>query len=134
MPQGGEVNGMFGAGPRYQDPSFYVDAFGAWIGCHNAGPDYCDIQVHGYGYDDVTGLSKLQVEQHFYQAPCPELHGCELEYFHFDKMFHNLTALQIQASHQSDTDHVGITWYVDDIALAWTDNSCDAIKARDSLH
>lgn len=128
IPNDTDVNGMFGAGPNSGNAAFSIDAYGAYIGCQYSGTGECQIQVNGYALDSATGDLALQVEQYFYQAPCTT--NCQLEYFGFAQEYRNLTALQVQVSVQGDDSDTSLTWYIDDISLAWTDNSCDAVQTR----
>jgi hypothetical protein len=129
-PPSGEVeNGMFGAGPRYQESAFWFDAFDTWLGCQNPGPADCQLTANGYQYDPISGNSVLKVQQTFYAPPCPALQDCEMEQYHFSGHFRNLTALQILATVEGG--NTLISWYMDDVSLSWTNKTCAATMLRD---
>ena len=131
VPSGEDVNGMFGAGPMYTFSSSWFDAHSVWLGCQNAGPRYCQLLINGFGLDDTSQTSVLKYEQYFYQEPCPSLTNCQLMYVEFDQgAFQNLTALQVVATVFGDEADTPLAWYMDDLTLSWSDNSCAAAVHR----
>lgn len=116
--------GEFGAGPRASDSAFWIDAFSVWLGCENPGPSNCIITINGY----VNGSSTRAVSQTVTQPPCPGLVGCKLEFIEFDKGFRNLTGVQFLAA----IDRKLSVYYIDDVSLGWSNNSCEAQKVRTS--
>ena len=119
-----ELIGEIGAGPRAYDSSYWIDAYSAWVGCANSGPDDCTITVKGYAY----GVSTSIVAQAFTQPPCPGLTGCSLALVEFADGFRGLTGLQIIATVGNNP----VDWYVDDVALGWSNNTCAAQLERSS--
>jgi hypothetical protein len=101
-----------------------------FVGCNNAGPADCQLTALGYQYNNETETTELTVEQTFYQEPCPTLKNCSLIQIFFEPDFYNLTSLQIVATVEHKTEP--ITWFMDDVAMGWTDNSCEAGKIRDA--
>ena len=116
--------GEIGAGPRAYDSAYWIDAYSAWLGCANSGPDDCIITVQGYIYGDNTSL----VTQDFTQPPCPGLKNCSLALVEFGDGFRALTGLQIIATVDSNP----VDWYMDDLALGWSNNTCAAQLERSS--
>lgn len=116
--------GEIGAGPRAYDSAYWIDAYSTWLGCANSGPDDCFITVQGYVYGDNTSL----VTQDFSQPPCPGLKNCSLALVEFGDGFRALTGLQIIATVDSNP----VDWYMDDLVLGWSNNTCAAQMERSS--
>jgi hypothetical protein len=92
-------------------------------GCANGGPDDCAITITGYanGEDTVAG-------QTLRQPSCPGLKNCALAFVTFDEGFRNLTTLQIVAT----INGKAVDWYMDDLELRWSNNTCAAQLMRSS--
>ena len=119
-----ELVGEIGAGSRAADSAYWIDAYSAWLGCANSGPDYCHIEVKGYAY----GRSESIVSQSFSQPPCPGLKNCSLALVEFASGFSGLSGLQIIATVADEP----VTWYMDDLSLGWSNNTCAAQLERSS--
>lgn len=116
--------GEIGAGPRAYDSAYWIDAYSAWLGCANSGPNDCTITVQGYVSGDETSL----VTQEFTQPSCPGQKNCLLTLVEFGNGFRALTGLQIIAT----VDSKPVDWYLDDLALEWSNNTCAAQMKRSS--
>ena len=116
--------GELGAGPRAADSAYWIDAYSAWLGCANSGPDDCSIEVKGYAY----GSSESIISQSFTQPPCPGLKNCSLALVEFATGFSGLSGLQIIATVAGEP----VTWYKDDLSLGWSNNTCAAQLERSS--
>ncbi|MCJ1382120.1 hypothetical protein MMC17_005232 [Xylographa soralifera] len=125
---GDDVDGMFGAGPNFGNSAFWINAYSAYLGCANAGPDDCEITINGYGFDPVFANTVLVARQTAYQPPCVGLTDCTLIKVTFTQDFQNLTGLQIIAS--VGTNPLMYTWYVDNLEIGWTVNNCEAATNR----
>lgn len=125
---GDDVDGEFGAGPNFADSAFWFNAYSAYVGCANAGPLDCMMTINGYGYDPVFKDVTLVARQTAYQSPCIDLINCSLMPVTFSNDFRNLTAFQIIASVGSSP--LLYTWYMDNFAMGWSDNSCAAGHLR----
>ena len=125
---GDDIDGQFGAGPRFANPVFWIDAFSAFVGCTNAGPEDCELTVNGFVYEKTFKNTVLYARQTFYQPPCPTLKNCELMHIEFGPDFRNLTSLQVIATVGKQT--LLNTWYMDDLEVAWSDTSCAAAEQR----
>lgn len=95
---------------------------GNLLGCASGGPEDCAITITGHAKsgDNLT--------QTVTQPPCPGLKNCTLQLVNLDAGFRNLTALQIVAT----VDGMAVDWYMDDIELGWSDNTCAAQLTRSS--
>ena len=128
IPSGSDVNGMFGAGPRYENTAYWIDAYSALIGCTNFNDQVCEILLNGFGYDEETKVSGIKVQQRHTILPCESGSNCPLQEISFGSAFRNLTAVQIVATHPDSYLPVG--YYIDDIKLAWSNSSCAASNER----
>ena len=119
-----ELVGGIGAGSRAADSAYWIDAYSAWLGCANSGPDDCHIEVRGYAY----GSNENIISQSFTQPPCPGLKNCSLALVEFAAGFSGLSSLQLIAT----VDDEPVTWYMDDLSLGWSNNTCAAQLERSS--
>ena len=121
---GDESIGEFGAGPRSAESAFWIDAYSAYLGCSNAGPEDCTITINGY---DAVSSTRV-VYQTITQSPCPGLKNCTLVLVKFAVGFRNLSGIQILAA----VNDRPVTWYMDDLQLGWSNNTCAAATERAS--
>lgn len=119
-----EFTGELGAGPRAADSAYWIDAYSAWLGCANSGPDHCHIEVRGHAYGTTMSIAT----QFFELPPCPGLKNCSLALVEFASGFSGLSGLQIIAT-VADKD---VTWYMDDLSVGWSNNTCAAQLERSS--
>lgn len=119
-----ELVGEFGAGPRASDSAYWIDAFSLWLGCQNAGPSNCVITINGYDSTHSTSVVSTTVTQ----PPCPGLSDCTLALVQLPRNFRNLAGVQILAT----VDRTLTTFYVDDVSLGWSNNTCAAQAKRAS--
>ncbi|KAL8828097.1 MAG: hypothetical protein Q9170_006746 [Blastenia crenularia] len=121
--EGLELHGEIGAGPRANDSAYWIDAYSTWIGCANAGPGDCRIDFIGYDKFDAEIATQTLL-----QPPCPGLVNCQLAQVSFTSQFRDLAGLQILAY----VNKTPITFYMDDLSLAWSNNTCAAQLKRSS--
>ena len=88
------MTGEIGSGPRALDSAYWIDAYSAYLGCTNPGPDNCSIMVKGYQNWSTFSV----ITQGLTQAPCPGMKNCSLALVDFADGFRNLTGLQIIAT------------------------------------
>jgi len=119
-----ELTGEVGAGPRADNNAYWIDAYSAWLGCANSGPDDCNITINGY----ANAGSVAAVTQTITQPPCLGLKDCSLALVAFNAGFRGLDGLQIVAS----VDSKAVDYYMDDLQLGWSNNSCAAQQLRSS--
>ncbi|KAL8775118.1 MAG: hypothetical protein Q9209_000597 [Squamulea sp. 1 TL-2023] len=118
-----ELHGELGAGPRFSKSAYWIDAYSAWIGCANSGPTDCRIDL--IGYDAFNTPIAMQT---LLQPPCPGLVDCKLAQITFSNQFRDLAGLQILAY----VNKTPITFYMDDLSLGWSNNTCEAQIERSS--
>ncbi|KAL8649465.1 MAG: hypothetical protein Q9226_005568 [Calogaya cf. arnoldii] len=118
-----ELRGELGAGPRFHESAYWIDAYTAWIGCANGGSTDCRVNLIGY-----DALNSTIATQTILQPPCPGLVNCRLAQITFSDQFRDLAGLQILAV----VDEVPVTFYMDDLSLGWSNNTCSAQLERSS--
>lgn len=126
--------GEIGSGPNYLDSSFFFDAYSVWFGCANSGPGDCTITINGF----VSGANNPIVSTMITQPPCPGMKNCSLSLIDFEtdlgdaseagQGFYNLNGIQFIAT----AGHNEVDYYMDDLMLAWSNNTCAAQQERSS--
>lgn len=113
-------------GPYDGLPAFWFNAQGAWLGCDNEGPDPCVFNVTGSTWDpkvdDDVETYNTQIEV----PPCPNFNHCPLQHVNFPDNFRGLSGIQLQAFVKNKP----VMFFMDDLALGWYDNSCEAGMQR----
>ncbi|KAL9052148.1 MAG: hypothetical protein Q9206_004421 [Seirophora lacunosa] len=117
------LHGEIGAGPRVNQSAYWIDAYSTWIGCANEGPGECTINFIGY-----DRFKTQMATQTVSQAYCPGLVNCKLGQVRLTDQFRQLAGLQILAY----VDETPVTFYMDDLSLGWSNNSCAAQLQRSS--
>lgn len=125
---GEEGYGEFGAGPRYAESAYWINAYSAYVGCNNTGPADCMITINGYTYEPHFKNVVLNALQVMYQPPCPTLTNCDFLSVTLNNDFRNLVGLQIVATVGEER----VAWFMDDLEVGWSNNTCAAGKQRDS--
>jgi hypothetical protein len=118
--------GEISDGPYDGLPAFWFNAQGAWLGCDNDGPEPCVFNVTGSTWDSKLGDD---VETHNTQIElpaCPNFKDCKLQHVDFPDNFRGLSGIQIQAF----ANNKPVMFFMDDLALSWYDNSCEAGMQR----
>ncbi|KAI4280787.1 MAG: hypothetical protein L6R38_004183 [Xanthoria sp. 2 TBL-2021] len=118
-----ELRGELGAGPRVHENAYWIDVYSAWIGCANGGPTDCRIDLIGY-----DALNSPIATQTLWQRPCLGLVNCKLAQITFSNQFRDLAGLQILAY----VNETPVTFYMDDLILGWSNNTCAAQFERSS--
>ena len=119
-----ELIGEFGSGPRASESAYWIDAYSVYLGCSNAGPSECVISINGYDTASSTRVASQTVSQ----PPCPGLTNCKLALVSFNEEFRNLSGIQIIAA----VDRRPVTWYMDELELGWSNNTCEATTERNN--
>ena len=104
--------------------AFYFDAKSAYLGCSNPGPDDCTIEATPYTYnttlmDEVAGQA-----ENFTLSSCTQ--NCTLEKVSFPPSFKRLSGLQFRAV----ADSKPRMFFIDDMAMEWSNSSCSAGMTR----
>jgi len=121
-----QLPGEIGAGPRASESAYWIDAYSAYLGCDNVGHADCTITVNGY----IHTSPNPHVSQTVTQPACPGLVNCNLGFVEFPGDFRSLSGVQFLAT-------VGgkpVNWYMDDLTLGWSNNTCAAQLERASAH
>ncbi|KAI9827463.1 MAG: hypothetical protein M1832_004813 [Thelocarpon impressellum] len=118
--------GSLGAGLRLKDSTYWIDAYGASLGCDNGGVSDCNITVFGYSYSPVTGKETLAAEEIFTIPPCPEFKDCNLFPVDFAPTYRGLSTLILRAL----VGNRPVNWFIDDLHLGWSNSSCAAGLVR----
>lgn len=106
--------------------AFWFDAHGAWLGCNNAGPDPCVFNVTGSTWDPKRGDDVETYNTRIELPPCPNFKDCKLQHVDFPDNFRGLSGIQIEAFVKNKP----VMFFMDDLALGWYDNSCEAGMQR----
>ncbi|KAL8807333.1 MAG: hypothetical protein Q9200_004713 [Gallowayella weberi] len=118
-----EIHGELGAGPRVHESAYWIDAYSVWIGCANGGPTDCQIDLIGYDAFNAA-IARMTL----LQPPCPGLVNCKLAQITFPGDFRDLAGLQVLAY----VNKSPVTFYMDDLSLEWSNNTCAAQLERSS--
>jgi len=92
------------------------------MGCDNRGPEDCIVTFTGFAYIKSTDVEVTQVSASAAIPPCPEMRDCPLQAVLLGDRFTGLSGLRIVA-------RVGdkpVIWFMDDVQLAWSNNTCAA--------
>ncbi|GAM85571.1 hypothetical protein ANO11243_035780 [Dothideomycetidae sp. 11243] len=102
------------------------NAYGAYLGCDTKSHSGCVYEISGYVYDSTSDSEALAYQGNVTLLGCPELRNCALQYIKFDHGLRGVTGLQIRAF-----DATGQRiWFLDDLQLGWSDDSCAAGRVR----
>ncbi|KAK5689158.1 hypothetical protein LTR17_026467 [Elasticomyces elasticus] len=118
--------GEIGDGPYESNSAFWFDAFSAMMGCDNAGPDPCTIVFTGYTYSAAANDEIATYTQNATIAPCPALNNCPLQPVSFPTSFRSLSGVRMQAFVGNEER----MFFLDDMELGWSNNTCQAGMTR----
>ena len=110
--------------------AFWFNVYSAYLGCDNSGPEGCRMELSGYTYTGFTDDELLAYQQNVTIPPCPSQKGCQLQRVDFPPIMRGLSGLQIRAF----VGHEQRIWFMDNLALGWYDNSCEAGLQRAQVH
>lgn len=117
-------DGEIGDGRYESSPSFWFNAYSAWFGCDS--PDGCVMRFTGYTYDVEQQDGIPAYTQNFTIEGCPALTSssasCQLQQVTFPESFRGLSAIQMEAF-SGDEEKM---FFMDDLALGWTNTTCEA--------
>jgi hypothetical protein len=113
-------------GPYDGLPAFWFNAQSAWLGCDNEGPDPCVFNVTGSTWDPKVGDDVETYNTQIEVPPCPNFNHCPLQHVSFPDNFNGLSGIQLQAFVKNKP----VMFFMDDLALGWYDNSCEAGMQR----
>ncbi|KAK1042934.1 hypothetical protein LTS16_008447 [Friedmanniomyces endolithicus] len=118
--------GEVGDGPYESMSAFWFDAFSAFMGCDNAGPGLCTIVFTGYTWSPDANNEIATYTQNATVAPCPGLANCQLQQVSFPTSFRGLSGVRMQAFVGNEPR----MFFLDDMALGWSNNTCQAGLTR----
>ncbi|KAF7943170.1 hypothetical protein EAE96_011108 [Botrytis aclada] len=122
-------SGQIGSGDEGLTGCFNFNLYGASLGCDSMGPS-CDFTFTGYKYD-VASQKTSQVTQQVINVPaCPELSDCVLTVVDLDSRFEDLTLFFMNVTVAGKPK----LWWMDDLRLGWSDNSCAVGLCRQNAH
>ncbi|KAL9098697.1 MAG: hypothetical protein Q9163_005690 [Psora crenata] len=119
-----EASGEIGAGPHASDSAYWIDAHSAYLGCADGTPSACLLTIQGHFNDAERPVVAQLIEL----PSCPGLQGCSLISVEFDSIFRGMSGFQITAA----VGNKPVDYYMDDLALAWSNNTCAAQQERAS--
>lgn len=125
--EGGQLSGEIGAGIRRSSSAFWFNAYSAYLGCDNHSGYRCKLQITGFVYQEETKSDVAAFHQTVFLLPCLLRDHCELKQIHFDVSMKSLSGLRIQAS----ADDEPVSWFMDNLALGWSNNTCAAGLLRE---
>ncbi|TGO56644.1 hypothetical protein BCON_0075g00340 [Botryotinia convoluta] len=122
-------SGQIGSGDEGLTGCFNFNLYGASLGCDSMGPT-CDFTFMGYKYD-VASQRTSQVTQQVINVPaCPKLSSCVLTTVDLDSSFRDLTYFFMNVTVAGKPK----LWWMDDLRLGWSDNSCSMGLCRQNAH
>ena len=120
--------GEIGDGPRDAISAFWFDAYSAFLGCDNFGPQDCTMVLSGYTWNQAAKTEVLSYTQNATIPACVDFKDCHLQKVDFPESFRSLSGLQIQAFVENEQK----IFFMDDLALHWSNNTCAAGMLRQS--
>lgn len=127
---GNQLAGEIGAGQRRSSDAFWFNAYSAYLGCDNEGPDDCIMQISGLVLQNSTKQEVTAYQQNFTLTACPGLTDCHLQRIDFPNIMRGLSGIRIEAFVGSERR----SWFMDDLSLGWYNNSCAAGMLRIRSH
>ncbi|KAI5269747.1 hypothetical protein E4T47_06859 [Aureobasidium subglaciale] len=128
--EGGQLPGEFGAGIRRSSSAFWFNAHSALIGCDGLDTSAdCTVQITGLVYNNETKAEFAAFEQTVMLPPCSPHTGniaminCQLTEVRFAQSMQELSGLRVQAFSNAGTAR---SWFMGDLTLGWSNNTCAA--------
>ncbi|KAF2147036.1 uncharacterized protein K452DRAFT_282023 [Aplosporella prunicola CBS 121167] len=117
--------GGIGAGPRASQSAWWFDVYSSYFACDTA-TEPCTIQAIGYQYKPNIKEEYPRVMQNFSIPACPKnfTTECELKKVDFEPGFRALSSIQFQAFFEGNSSRQ--VFVMDDLALGWANNTCEA--------
>ena len=114
--------GEIGDGAIDSLSAFWFNAYDAWFGCDNEGPDECTMVFSAYSWSPSAKTEILTYTQNASLPGCPGFNDCHLQQVQFPYSFRGLSGLQMQA-YVGNEQRI---FFMDNLALGWSNNSCAA--------
>lgn len=119
-----ELSGEVGSGPRASSSAYWFDANAVWFGCSDGSHVHCIVTINGY----TNGSSTRTMSYTTALDPCFGLKGCTLTHIEFPDEFRSLSGLQFIATIAGEV----VDYYMDDLHLTWSNQTCEAEGERSS--
>ena len=120
--EGGQLRGEIGAGRRRSSSAFWFDAYSVYLGCENHSAHQCELQITGLVYHEKTRSEVEAFHQTVTLDPCLLPDGCGLTHVQFDSSIKGLSGIRIQAV----VFYEPVSWFMDNLALGWSNDTCAA--------
>ena len=120
--------GEISDGPREAISAFWFDAYSAWFGCDNRGPEDCTLTFSAFSWSPKDKTEVLIDKSTSKIEPCNKSRSCGLSLVEFPSTFKSLSGLQIQA-YVGEEERM---FFMDDLSLNWSNNTCAAGLLRQS--
>ncbi|RMY95720.1 hypothetical protein D0861_00583 [Hortaea werneckii] len=121
-------SGEVGDGPYESASAFWFNAYSAFFGCDS--PDGCTMVFTGYTYSADAKDEVPSYSQNATIPACPTLNSgnasCQLQRVDFPTAFRGMSGLRMQAFSGNEER----MFFLDDLALGWASNTCEAGMAR----
>lgn len=121
---------QLGVGSLQSNPCFRFDFSSFRAGCNSTSAN-CNFNITGLAWDSKT-KSEVAVASHtFTTRSCWAQKGCELNLITASRShgLANLTSILIDVTAAGQPQ----TWWADDVALKWTDTSCQSAVCRSQV-
>lgn len=120
--EGEQLRGEIGAGRRKSLSAFWFDAYSVYLGCENYSAHQCELQITGLVYHEKTRSEVAAFHQTVTLDPCLLPDGCGLTHVQFDSSMKGLSGIRIQAV----VFYEPVSWFMDNLALGWSNDTCAA--------
>lgn len=117
-------------GDLQANPCFRFDFSGMRAGCASKKAN-CVFNITGLSWDDGAQTEVVVGSQMSSMRACPRQKNCKLGSLVADATagLYNLTSLIIDVTAHNQPQK----WWADDVAITWTDTSCDAAVCRSDV-
>lgn len=123
------ISAGIGNGDHGRTGCFSFNVMGASFGCDSTGPK-CDFWFTGFRYNKSSALaSEVACQQKSIKA-CSSLRNCDLTPIYLHRTFRDLDFIRINLTVAGQPK----IWWMDDLSLAWSNNSCAAEQCRIQTH
>lgn len=114
----------FGTGPSQSTQCFAFNFYGAMVGCDSE-ESPCVFTFTGMRLDEASEKSTKTLTQAIHVPACEQMENCKLQHISVDG-FTDVTSINVTVK----ADNEDRTWWVDDLELGWSDNSCESATCR----
>lgn len=116
-----------GLGALQTDSCFRFDFTSFRVGCASTGAS-CNFNITGLAWNSSTKTQVPVASHTFHTRACASQKDCKLRLITADKAsgLTNLTSILVEATAGGQPQ----TWWGDDLALSWTEPSCEAAVCR----